>query len=86
VFAAAYHDAGALVVIALVISAAAAFFYLRIVVMMYFAEPPEAGPTIAVASPLTTVAIGLGVAVTIFLGIVPQPVLDLAQNAAHLHG
>jgi NADH-quinone oxidoreductase subunit N len=53
---------------------------------MYFADPPEAGPTIAVASPLTTVAIGLGVAVTIFLGIVPQPVLDLAQNAAHLHG
>jgi NADH-quinone oxidoreductase subunit N len=86
VFAAAYHDAGPLVVIALVISAAAAFFYLRIVVMMYFADPPEAGPTIAVASPLTTVAIGLGVAVTIFLGIVPQPVLDLAQNAAHLHG
>ena len=86
VFAAAYHSAGPLVVIALVISAAAAFFYLRIIVMMYFAEPPEAGPTIAVASPLTTVAVGLGVAVTIFLGILPQPVLELAQNAAHLHG
>ena len=86
VFRAAYHSAGALVVVALITSAVAAFFYLRIVVMMYFADPPENSPTIAVASPLTTVAIGLGVAVTIFLGIVPQPVLDLAANAAHLHG
>lgn len=86
VFRAAYHTAGPLVVIALVSSAVAAFFYLRIVVMMFFADPPENSPTIAVPSALSTIAIGLGVAVTIFLGIVPQPILDLAANAAQLHG
>ncbi|MGI8882287.1 MAG: NADH-quinone oxidoreductase subunit NuoN [Jatrophihabitans sp.] len=86
VFRAAYHTAGPLVVIALVSSAVAAFFYLRIVVMMFFADPPENSPTIAVPSALSSIAIGLGVAVTIFLGIVPQPILDLAANAAQLHG
>ncbi len=86
VFRAAYHTAGPLVVIALVSSAVAAFFYLRIVVMMFFADPPENSPTIAVPSPLSTIAIGLGVVVTVFLGIVPQPILDLAANAAQLHG
>jgi NADH-quinone oxidoreductase subunit N len=86
VFRAAYHDAGALVVVALITSAVAAFFYLRIVVMMYFADPPENSPTIAVPSLLTSGAVGLGAVVTIFLGIAPQPLLDLAANAARLHG
>ena len=60
-FRAAYHVAGPLVVIALFSSAIAAFFYLRIVVLMFFAEPPENGPTIAIPSPLTTIALTLGV-------------------------
>jgi NADH-quinone oxidoreductase subunit N len=83
VFRAAFHTAGPLVVIALVSSAIAAFFYLRIVVLMYFAEPPENGPTIAIPGWSTTVALTLGVAVTVVLGIVPQPILDLAAKAAH---
>jgi NADH-quinone oxidoreductase subunit N len=86
VFRAAYHTAGPLVVIALVSSAVAAFFYLRIVVMMFFADPPENSPTIAVPSGLTTIAITIGTAVTIVLGIVPQPLLDLASKAAILRG
>ncbi|MEP6851286.1 MAG: NADH-quinone oxidoreductase subunit NuoN [bacterium] len=86
VFRAAYDTAGPLVVIALISSAVAAFFYLRIVVMMFFAEPPSNGPTIAVPSALTTVAITIGTAVTVVLGVVPQPLLDLAAKAATLRG
>ncbi|MCU1656848.1 MAG: nuoN [Pseudonocardiales bacterium] len=86
VFRAAYHVAAPLVVMALVFSAIAAFYYLRIVVLMFFAEPPEHGPTIAIPGWSTSVALTLGVLVTVVLGIVPQPILDLAAKAAHLVG
>ncbi|GAB2484245.1 NADH-quinone oxidoreductase subunit N [Jatrophihabitans fulvus] len=86
VFRAAYSDAGPLVVIALVSSAVAAFFYLRIVVLMFFAEPPENGPTIAIPGWSTSIALTLGVVVTVALGVFPQPLLDLATNAAQLTG
>jgi NADH-quinone oxidoreductase subunit N len=86
VFKAAYHIAGPLVVIALVTSAIAAFFYLRIVVMMFFAEPAEDGPTVAIPSALSTIAITVGTAATLVLGVFPQPLLDLADKAAKLRG
>jgi NADH-quinone oxidoreductase subunit N len=86
VFRAAYHTAAPLVVIALVGSAVAAFFYLRIVVMMFFAEANEDGPTVAIPSALSTISITVGVAGTLFLGVFPQPLLDLANNAAKLRG
>ncbi len=37
-----------------------------------------------VPSALTTVAVAAGAAVTVFLGVAPQPVLDLASEAAVL--
>jgi NADH-quinone oxidoreductase subunit N len=86
VFRAAYHVAAPLVVIALIGSAVAAFFYLRIVVMMFFAEASEDGPTVTIPSALSTIAITVGVAGTLFLGVFPQPLLDLANNAAKLRG
>jgi NADH-quinone oxidoreductase subunit N len=86
VFRAAYHVAAPLVVIALVFSAIAAFYYLRIVVLMFFAEPPENGPTVAIPGWSTSVALTFGVLVTVVLGIVPQPVLDLASKAGKLVG
>jgi NADH-quinone oxidoreductase subunit N len=86
IFRAAYPVAAPLVVIALVASAVAAFFYLRVVVLMYFSEPAEDGPTIALPSPLTMTALAIGVAATIILGIVPQPVLDLADKASLFAG
>ncbi len=82
VFRAGYPVAAPLVVIALIASAVAAFFYLRIVVLMYFSEPAEDGPTIALPSPLTMTALWVGVAATIILGVVPQPILDLADRAS----
>ncbi|MGX7681152.1 NADH-quinone oxidoreductase subunit NuoN [Jatrophihabitans sp. DSM 45814] len=86
VFRAAFDVAAPLVVIALVGSAIAAFFYLRIVVMMFFAEPAEDGPTVAIPSALSMIAITVGTAGTLFLGVFPQPLLDLADNAAKLRG
>jgi NADH-quinone oxidoreductase subunit N len=86
VFKAAYHIAGPLVVVALLGSAVAAFFYLRIVVMMYTAEPAEDGPTVAIPSAFSGFAIAVGVLGTLVFGIVPQPLLDLAHNAANLRG
>jgi len=79
VFSAALGDGMApLVVIALVASAVAAFFYLRVVVLMYFSETPADGPTVTVPGAFTTVAITLGVVVTLLLGVVPTIVLDWA--------
>ena len=86
VFRAAYDIAGPLVVIALIASAIAAFFYLRIVVMMFFAEPAEDGPTVSIPSALSTIAITVGTAATLVLGVFPQPLLDLADKAAKLRG
>ncbi|AXB46690.1 NADH-quinone oxidoreductase subunit NuoN [Amycolatopsis albispora] len=79
VFEAALTDGMApLVVIALVASAVAAFFYLRVVVLMYFSEPSPEGPTVTVPGTFTTVAITLGVIVTLVLGILPAFALDWA--------
>jgi NADH-quinone oxidoreductase subunit N len=50
-------------------------------VLMYFSEPVGQGPTVAMPSALTTVVIAVGFAVTVVLGIVPGPVLDLASAA-----
>ncbi len=71
-----------LVIVGVLASAAAAFFYVRVIVLMFFSEPKPDGPTVAVPSVLTTTAIALGAAVTVVLGVLPQPVLELANQAA----
>jgi NADH-quinone oxidoreductase subunit N len=82
VFRAATDDATALVVVGVVASAVTAFFYARVVVLMFFTEPAPDGPTVAVPSAYTATAIALGLAVTVLLGVLPQPLLDLADQAA----
>ncbi|MFC8076033.1 NADH-quinone oxidoreductase subunit NuoN [Streptomyces sp. NPDC057307] len=79
--AAADGGAGALVVVGVISSAIAAFFYIRVIVLMFFSEPKADGPTVAVPSPLTMATIGVGVAVTLVLGLAPQYFLDLASQA-----
>lgn len=82
VFTSAYSGgAWPLVVVGVVMSAVAAFFYVRVIVLMYFSEPVGDGPTVINPSMLTTVVIGVAVVATVVLGIVPQPVLDLAAAA-----
>ncbi|MFI6083257.1 NADH-quinone oxidoreductase subunit NuoN [Streptomyces sp. NPDC051217] len=79
--AAADGGAGSLVVVGVISSAIAAFFYVRVIVLMFFSEPKADGPTVAVPSPLTMTTIGVGVAVTLVLGLAPQYFLDLASQA-----
>jgi NADH-quinone oxidoreductase subunit N len=74
--------AGWLVVVAVVASAIAAFFYLRVVVVMFFTQPQPDGPTVVVPSSFTAVAISAGLALTLVLGIVPAPFLELAEKAS----
>ncbi len=68
--------------VGVVSSAIAAFFYVRVIVLMYFSEPSGAATTVAVPSALMTVALTIGVAMTVLLGVFPQPVLDLAAHSA----
>jgi NADH-quinone oxidoreductase subunit N len=69
-------------VVGVVMSAVAAFFYVRVIVLMFFSDPLPDGPTVAVPSGLTAAALALGLAVTVVLGVLPQPVLDLADRAS----
>lgn len=79
VFSAALDDGMAvLVVIALLASAVAAFYYVRVIVLMYFSEPAADGPAVSVPGAFTTIAITLGVLITLLLGIVPALALDWA--------
>jgi len=70
-----------LVIIGVVASLIAAFFYIRIVVIMFFAEPTEQTASVVIPSAFTTIALSAGVAVTLILGIFPQPVLEMLSNA-----
>ena len=72
-----------LVIVGVLSSAIAAFFYVRVIVLMFFSDPIPDGPEVVVPSVFTGTAVGLGVAVTILLGIVPEPVLNLANHAAN---
>ncbi len=74
--------AGGLVVAAVIASAISVFFYGRVIVLMFFTEPQADGPTVVVPSSFTAIAIAAGLAFTVVLGIVPQPVLDLAEKAS----
>jgi NADH-quinone oxidoreductase subunit N len=70
-----------LVVIGVLVSALAAYFYVRVIVLMFFTDPVGDGPTVAVPSVLTTAVLAVAVIATLGLGIIPGPVLDLAQHA-----
>ncbi|GAA0961604.1 NADH-quinone oxidoreductase subunit NuoN [Actinocorallia libanotica] len=82
VFRAAFEGGAApLVVVGVLSSAIAAFFYVRVIVLMFFSDPEPEGPSVVVA-PATAAAVALGLAATVVLGVLPQPLLDLAGQAA----
>jgi len=72
-----------LVIVGVLSSAIAAFFYVRVIVLMFFSDPIPDGPEVVVPSAFTGSVVWLGVAATLFLGIVPEPVLKLAGYAAN---
>jgi NADH-quinone oxidoreductase subunit N len=82
VFAAAIKaDQTWLVIAGVITSAVLAFPYLRVVVLMWLSEPRETTPTVSLPGALTAAAVTIGVAVTLLLGVVPQPLLDITESA-----
>ena len=74
--------ATAVVIIGVVASAVAAFFYIRVIVLMFFNEPPaDGGASVVVPSSFTTFAITITVALTLVIGVLPQLVLQLVDQA-----
>jgi len=62
-------------------SAVGAYYYLRIMVMMYMREPRKEIPVSRVSFGLGT-ALAITVLVTLYLGILPNRVLQIAQHSA----
>lgn len=82
--AAAQGGAVPLVIIGVIASGVAAYFYVRVIVLMFFTEPPTEELYVVMPSFWSKAAIALCAPVTIGLGIFPQPLLDLVEQAAQL--
>jgi len=83
VFAAAWSGGQQwLVVVAVVISVVAAFFYIRVIVLMFFSEPTETPGQVVRPGWTTLAVVGVGAVATLAFGIIPGPVLQLAQQAS----
>ena len=80
--AAAASGATPLVVIAVLASAIAGFFYMRVIVLMFFTDAGEGTASVVVPSVFTKVVVGATAALTVLLGVLPQPLLDAAATAA----
>jgi NADH-quinone oxidoreductase subunit N len=72
-----------LVIVGVLSSAILAFPYVRVIVLMFFSDPAPDGPAVVVPSVFTSAAVGVGVLVTLALGVIPQPLLTLANHAAN---
>lgn len=70
-----------LVIVGVVASAIAAYFYVRVIVLMFFTDPPQGAPRVTPPGSLTVAAIALTALITVALGALPQPLLDLANSA-----
>jgi NADH-quinone oxidoreductase subunit N len=68
----------------------AAFFYLRLIVVMYMTNAPEgeaeepAGRRLFALDPATGLALGVAVAATLVMGVIPTYFLDFAERATLL--
>jgi NADH-quinone oxidoreductase subunit N len=71
-----------LVVLGVVASAIAAFFYVRVIVLMFFSEPAADGPAVAAPSMGTVAVIAVSLLVTVGVGLYPESVLGVANDAA----
>ena len=72
-----------LVIIGVINSAIAAYYYLRIIVVMYMREPREEVPVAPIPFGLGT-ALALSLAATIYLGVLPNRVLEYASRSVGL--
>ena len=69
-----------LTIIGVLNSAVAAYYYLRIVVVMYMREPGDDAPVPRIPAGLGT-ALALGLAATLYLGVLPGRVLEYASHS-----
>jgi len=82
VFAAGIEAGAAwLVIIGVIASVIAAFFYVRVIVLMYFTEPTEETASVVIPSTFTTIALTAATVMTIALGVFPQWLLDVIEQA-----
>src|SRR5271166_3564906 len=80
--AAAKGGAVPLVIIGVIASGVAAYFYVRVIVLMFFTEPHADQVQVVMPSFWSKAAIAVCAVVTIGLGVFPQPLLDLVNQAA----
>ena len=74
----------ALAIIAMLGAAVAAFFYLRVIVLMY-GPPAEGDEQTSIPVPRSAgIALGIALAFTLVVGILPAPVIDFARHATLL--
>lgn len=71
-----------LTIIGVVNSAIAAYYYLRLMVVMYMRDSREEAPSLPLPASVAT-AVAISAAITLYLGIWPQRVLDYAARSAH---
>ncbi len=82
VFKAALADgATVLVIVGVLSSAIAAFAYARVIIVMFSAEPNIDTPRGTAPGALIAGVVGVSAAVTVLLGVAPQPMLDLTTEA-----
>ena len=82
VFAAGIESGDTWLVIAgVVASIIAAFFYVRVIVLMYFSDPTPDTASVVVPSAFTTIAVTVSAVMTLALGIFPQWLLDIIDQA-----
>ena len=82
VFTAAFQsDLVGLVLVGVINSAIAAYYYLRVLVVMYMREPREDTPLPPVPTAMMA-ALAVCALATLWLGVLPGPVLDYASRAA----
>jgi NADH-quinone oxidoreductase subunit N len=55
--------------------------YARVILLMFFTEPPADAPTVVRGSRMTELTITVAATITLAVGVLPQPLLDLAVGA-----
>ena len=75
-----------MVIVGVLASAVTAYVYVRLIVLMYFSAPADTGEDDEVVALMpsvsTTIAVTVGVLVTLVLGVWPTKVLEIAQSAS----
>ena len=72
-----------LVIVGVLSSAVAAFFYVRVIVLMFFSDPAPDGPSVVTPGLFTGAAVAIGALTTLVFGVIPGPLLNLANHAAN---